>query len=131
MADERMPAAAARADAGEPARALPRLTDPTMAVLKVMLEDPGKPRYGREIGREAGFKPGTVQPILARWETAGVIESFDEDPDVAAAARRPRRRYYKFTPGGAEWVRVAIAQAHQGRSTSATALRPGYSGGAA
>ena len=103
---------------------LPRLTPQTEAVLRVMLQDPSGEHYGREIGAAAGFKPGTVQPILA-----GVIASSFEDPEVAAAARRPRRLYYRFTPEGAEQVRLAIAEASQRRAEDGAALRPGYAGG--
>lgn len=83
----------------------PRVTRATAAVLRVLLQDPGAERYGREIAALAGLKAGTVQPILARWQAAGVLASKLEPARVAEAARRPRRRYYRFTARGAELAR--------------------------
>src|SRR6266581_1674736 len=50
----------------------PRMTPQTVAVLQAMLDDPARARYGRDLCRQAGLKSGTVQPILARMEQAGL-----------------------------------------------------------
>jgi PadR family transcriptional regulator, regulatory protein PadR len=85
----------------------PRMTMQTLAVLKVLLDDPAGDHYGLEICRAAGLKSGSLYPILARLEQAGWLEGSWEDIDQAAAGRR-RRRYYRLTSGGAELARTAL-----------------------
>ncbi len=77
------------------------MTPQTIAVLRVLLEDPAAPCYGLEIVRASGLKTGTVHPILRRLEQAGLIESFWEDPADHENEGRPRRRYYRFAGHGA------------------------------
>jgi DNA-binding PadR family transcriptional regulator len=101
--------------------ATPRLTPQTIAVLRVLLATASTPRYGLDIAREAGLATGTVHPILARLEQAGWVEKFWEEP--VEDAGRPRRRYYRFTAGGAEQARIALAAATQ-PTTAAASLRP-------
>ena len=62
---------------------------------------------------------GTLYKALARLEGAGMLESRWEDPDVAVAEGRPRRRLYRVTPLGAR----ALAEARAAESPSA--FRPG------
>jgi PadR family transcriptional regulator, regulatory protein PadR len=83
----------------------PRMTPQTIAVLRVLYEDPATPRYGLDIARETGLKTGTLHPILARLQQAGWITSFWEDPADHEDQGRPRRRYYRFTGDGADVVR--------------------------
>src|SRR5262249_22668911 len=105
----------------------PRMTLPTQLVLRALLEYPTRERYGLELGQAAGLPSGTIHPILARLERMGWLESAWEDVDPREQGR-PRRRYYKLTPDGAERVRDALAHAHA--STAALArLRPGPLGG--
>lgn len=99
----------------------PRLTPQTIAALRVLLQTPSTPRYGLEIAREAGLATGTLHPILARLEQAGWVEKFWEEP--AEDAGRPRRRYYRFTPGGAEQARLALAVTTQSAAAQSP-LRP-------
>ena len=89
---------------------LPRLSPQTVAVLRLLVQEPAKSRYGRDIGRETGLATGTLHPILARLERSGLIESHWEDPAEHESAGRPRRRYYRIAPGGAERVRHALAE---------------------
>src|SRR5436305_1720514 len=96
----------------------PRLTPQTIAVLRVLLEHPATPRYGLDLAREAGLKTGTLHPILVRLQQAGWVDSFWEAPEQHEDAGRPRRRYYRFTSGGAEVARHAIASATQSTGTS-------------
>lgn len=56
--------------------------------------------YGVDIIRSTGLLAGTVYTTLRRLERRGLVEGQWEDPDVAAADRRPRRRYYSITPDG-------------------------------
>src|SRR5215468_736249 len=105
----------------------PRMTLPTQLVLRELLEYPTRQRYGLELGQAAGLPSGTIHPILARLERMGWLESAWEDVDPHQQGR-PRRRYYRLTPDGAERARNALARAHA--STAAlTRLRPGPAGG--
>lgn len=100
----------------------PRLTPQTVAVLRALAADPGKPRWGRDIAAETGLKSGTLHPILARLEQAGWVESKWEEPveDVG----RPRRRYYSFTFDGLERARSALAAAQAETASDLRKLQP-------
>ena len=58
---------------------------------------------------------GTLYRALHRLDAAGLVESWWEDPSVAADAGRPRRRCYRITGAGA----AAVAEAQAGASGSA------------
>ncbi|MFF2780578.1 PadR family transcriptional regulator [Streptomyces sp. NPDC058052] len=105
------------------------MTLQTQLVLRTLLETPAKARYGLELSDAAGLAPGTIHPILARLENAGWLESFWEDRSEIEKTDppRPRRRYYRFSPHGAESSRLALAQAYNGGTTSAR-LRPAADG---
>lgn len=94
------------------------MTPQTEAVLREMLQKPTQDHYGLTLGQAANLQSGTIHPILARLERAGIVESFWEDPDEHAAAQpsRPRRRYYRFTTNGAEQARINIADAYSRRA---------------
>jgi PadR family transcriptional regulator PadR len=105
-----------------------RLTLPTQLVLRALLADPTREMYGLQICQEAGLPSGTIHPILARLEKADLVASRWEDDVDPHEAGRPRRRYYKITPDGAELARDALARAT--RTTAAlNRLRPGLVGG--
>lgn len=69
----------------------------TVTVLKALGEGH---RYGAQIMEATGHGGGTVYKILRRLERAGLVSGRWEDPSVAEAERRPRRRYYRLTPDG-------------------------------
>jgi PadR family transcriptional regulator, regulatory protein PadR len=102
----------------------PRLTEQAIRVIRALLEDPSKPRYGRDIARATQLKSGSLHPILARLEQAGWIESFWEEPTKHEDAGRPRRRYYRFTTDGAQCARLAIAARSNEGAAIAIRLRP-------
>jgi DNA-binding PadR family transcriptional regulator len=102
----------------------PRLTPQTVAVLRLLLDAPAIPRYGRDIARETGLKTGTLHPILARLEQAGWVDSFWEAPAEHEDQGRPRRRYYRFTSDGAERARMALAEAAAAAPPPHGRLRP-------
>src|SRR5215475_292683 len=85
----------------------PRITLPTAAVLRLMLEDPTADHYGLALAEASGFPSGTIYPILARLEAAGWLASFWEDGDPSAM-QRPRRRMYRLTGTGAHAAREAL-----------------------
>ncbi|MEU8325280.1 helix-turn-helix transcriptional regulator [Nonomuraea sp. NPDC048881] len=105
---------------------LPRMTMPTMLVLRALLEEPTRAMYGLEICAAAGLPSGTIHPILARLEGFGWLESSWEELDPREEGR-PRRRYYRFTPDGAQLARQALDRSAAKRA--ALRLRP--SGGVA
>ena len=76
-----------------------RLTQPTLKVLKLLLEKPNYGRSGAEISRITKVGSGTLYPMLARLELAGWLESEWEVIDPREAGR-PRRRFYKLTAIG-------------------------------
>ena len=103
-----------------------RMTKQTELVLRELLRNPTRAHYGLAIGQAVELQSGTIQPILARLERAGILESFWEDPDehVASTPPRPRRRYYRFTTDGAEQARVALALA-LARTSRSRPVKPG------
>lgn len=88
----------------------PKMTIQTQLVLRALLEHPTRQMYGLEICESAGLASGTIHPILARLEGLGWVESTWEDIDPAKAGR-PKRRYYRLSPDGAEHARQALASA--------------------
>lgn len=93
-----------------------RMTLQTQLVLRALLAEPSKERYGLELSDLVGVPSGTIYPILARLEQAGWVDSAWEDPAAHEAAGRPRRRFYWLTPDGADQARAALARAHQPRT---------------
>ena len=85
-----------------------RITLPTVAVLRQMLEDPAANYYGFALAEATSFPSGTIYPVLARLETAGWLVSFWEEGDPAEL-ERPRRRMYRLTGAGAHAAREALA----------------------
>ena len=102
----------------------PRMTMPAQLVLQILLEDPQRELYGRELGEAAGLPSGTVHPILARLEGMGWLESRWEDIDPSAAGR-PARRYYRLTPDGAQRATEALARAYRARTPRTARPAPG------
>lgn len=93
----------------------PRMTLPMLLAIRAMLHEPGREMYGLEICKAAGLPSGTLHPVLARLERCGWLESrwekIDDEETKPAAGGRPRRRYYRFSPGGAERARAALKKA--------------------
>jgi PadR family transcriptional regulator, regulatory protein PadR len=94
-----------------------RLTVQVQLVLQAMLRDPGQEMYGLELSEETGLQPGTAYPILLRLEDEGWVTSRCEyiDPRVE---KRPARRYYRLTAGGAVQASAALAAARRPRGAA-------------
>jgi PadR family transcriptional regulator PadR len=92
-----------------------RMTLQTKLVLEEFLTEPSRKRYCLEVCDPVGLPSGTVYLILARFEGAGWLDSALEDPAVAEAAGRRRRRYYWLTPNGVEKARAALDHAYRPR----------------
>lgn len=74
----------------------PRMTGPTLKVLREFLSSPDNPLSGADIARTSGLASGTLYPILLRLETAKWLTSRWEDVEPSEA-KRPRRRLYQLT----------------------------------
>jgi len=96
-----------------------RMTVQTLLVLQALLQHAGQELYGLELSEETGLLPGTAYPILLRLENEGWVTSRWEDIDPHAE-KRPARRYYRLTAGGAAQASAALAAA---RRPSRAALR--------
>src|SRR5262245_28518568 len=101
-----------------------KMTIQTQLVLRALLEQPTQELYGLEICAAAGLASGTIHPILARLERLGWLESRWEDIDPVEEGR-PKRRYYRLSPDGADHARHALATAHTSISRL-PAFRPGF-----
>jgi PadR family transcriptional regulator, regulatory protein PadR len=104
-----------------------RLTVQVQLVLQALLRDPTAETYGLELCEETGLQPGTAYPILLRLEHEGWAASRWEDIDPRAE-KRPARRYYRLTAGGAAQASAALAGA---RRPAGPALRRLAEGGGA
>jgi DNA-binding PadR family transcriptional regulator len=85
-----------------------RLTQPTLKVLRFLLETPREGRSGAQMSKATKVGSGTLYPMLARLETAGWLTSEWEVIDPSEAGR-PRRRFYKLTALGQNNARAALA----------------------
>lgn len=85
-----------------------RLTQPTLKVLRFLLETPRERRSGAEMSKATKVGSGTLYPMLARLEAAGWLTSEWEVIDPSEAGR-PRRRFYKLTAVGQNKARAALA----------------------
>jgi DNA-binding PadR family transcriptional regulator len=101
-----------------------RLTDRTIDVVAVLLEEPLKEHYGLEIAKRCGLSAGTIYPILIRLEHEFKwLESRWEEINPEEAGR-PARRYYRITPAGAQAARLEVAE--RVRRITLPSLSPGH-----
>ena len=85
-----------------------RLTQPTLKILRFLLEKPRERRSGAEMSKATRVGSGTLYPTLARLETAGWLSSEWEAIDPREAGR-PRRRFYKLTGVGQRNAHAALS----------------------
>ena len=72
---------------------------------------------------------GTLYRALHRLEAGGLVENWWEDPDEAAEAGRPRRRFYRITPAGGaalKAARAATARPASSEAAAASRVDPGF-----
>ena len=84
----------------------------------------GEPMYGfalasalSEDGGKSLTGHGTLYKALARMADAGLLDTEWEDPAIAEAEGRPRRRLYRISPNG-------VAALTTARTATARTLRP-------
>jgi|ERR1043165_1581136 len=85
----------------------PRLTLPSLSVLKAFLDKRGFRASGADVMNSTKLASGTVYPILFRFEEAGWLKSEWESIDPTKEGR-PRRRYYVLTGAGQRVAREAL-----------------------
>ncbi|MBB5297421.1 PadR family transcriptional regulator [Deinococcus metallilatus] len=83
------------------------MTMTTVKVLTTMLGDIGGHHYGYDLMKQVGIGSGTLYPLLARLEQAGLIESNWEEANPNEVGRG-KRKYYALTSHG-----QAVAQLEQ------------------
>lgn len=73
-----------------------RVSQATLAVLAVLLDDQTRGLYGLEIGKAAAVASGSLYPILDRLESVGWLEHEWEAGNPEELGR-PRRKHYRLT----------------------------------
>ncbi|MBE4739815.1 PadR family transcriptional regulator [Streptomyces sp. ND05-3B] len=88
--------------------------------------------YGLKLSEMTRLPNGTLFPLLERLRQAGWVERYWEQDQAAETEGRPRRRYYRITPKGAERAPRALAAATAAAPASGRpgVARPGLVGGA-
>jgi PadR family transcriptional regulator, regulatory protein PadR len=71
----------------------------TRAVVRAMAEKPAAWRYGYELCRQLGIRPGSMYPILMRLADRGLLETTWES---GAKPGTPPRHLYRLTGPGLE-----------------------------
>jgi PadR family transcriptional regulator, regulatory protein PadR len=87
----------------------PRITGPTLKVLREFLIRPTGGLSGAEIARSTGLPSGTLYPILFRLEKSGWLSSHWEEV-IPSEVKRPRRRLYQITALGQSASRSAFRE---------------------
>ena len=77
----------------------------TVKVLRALVADPGRWRYGYDLATEVHLKSGSLYPILVRLADRGLLETSWE-PGVGS---RPPRHLYRLTLAGRELVAALTA----------------------
>lgn len=85
----------------------PNTSAQTRAVLAAFAAQPDAWRYGYDLSRETGIKPGTLYPMLMRLAQHGLLES-EWRPSLKEG--RPPRHAYRLTEDGAARARAAPVQ---------------------
>lgn len=91
-----------------------RISTQALKVLRLFLENVRSEHSGAEIAREAKVGPGTLYPMLSRFEKAGLFEARWEEVDPSEVGR-PRRRLYKITGAGIRCAQTALSEVQVSR----------------
>ncbi|MEU6935169.1 PadR family transcriptional regulator [Streptomyces rubiginosohelvolus] len=102
-----------------------KITGATLDVMEALLVS-GDDVHGYAIAQAARKPTGSVYPIMARLETAGLLDSHWETEEPIPG--RPRKKLYRLTPTGRAAVREILLE-RRGRLPEATSRRaPGSLG---
>ncbi|MFJ4518988.1 PadR family transcriptional regulator [Streptomyces sp. NPDC088816] len=83
------------------------LISATLDVMEALLSA-AEDVHGYAIARAAGKPTGSVYPILARLQSADMLESHWESEEPVPGV--PRKKYYRLTPNGREAVRSIVLE---------------------
>jgi len=104
---------------------LSRITPATLDVLEVLIEAADE-LHGFALAKAAHRPTGSVYLILSRLEEAGWVESNWETANTQNEGR-PRRRFYRLTPGGFAVARETLTKRRsKSVSRGAQQWRPGF-----
>lgn len=92
-----------------------KLSAQTLAVLRALVAEPSRWRYGYDLASETGLKSGSLYPILVRLADRELVEARWEEEQPAG---RPRRHMYRLTDNGLAAASAALA-AQPGASPTA------------
>ena len=92
-----------------------KLSAQTLAVLRALVAEPSRWRYGYDLASETGLKSGSLYPILVRLADREMVEARWEEEQPAG---RPRRHMYRLTDDGLAAASAALA-AQPGASPTA------------
>lgn len=77
----------------------PRITGPTLKVLRELMNRPVEGISGAEISKQTGLASGTLYPLLFRLEKSKWVWSEWEEV-IPSEVKRPRKRLYRLTAIG-------------------------------
>lgn len=101
-----------------------RPSSQAIKLLASLLTDARGWRYGYDLSKETGLTPGTLYPLLERFEKQGLLESEWRPSELEG---RPPRHAYRLTRAGATFAGQWTAEqdpAPRGRLKPAQ-LKPG------
>ncbi|MEV6002170.1 PadR family transcriptional regulator [Streptomyces griseomycini] len=84
-----------------------KITSATLDVMEALLST-AEDVHGYAIARAAGKPTGSVYPILARLQSADMLESHWETEEPTPGV--PRKKFYRLTPNGREAVRSIVLE---------------------
>ena len=80
-----------------------------LKVLSTLLQSMPRPLAGSDLNKRTGVGPGTIYPMLARFQDEGWLSSEWEQISPSEEGR-PRKRYYSLTGLGEREARAALAE---------------------
>lgn len=86
-----------------------KLSAAGLRLINLFAQDPMKRWSGAEITRTINMGSGTLYPLLAKFETHGLLSAEWENIDPSIEGR-PQRRYYKLTGLGAREARRILSE---------------------
>jgi len=99
-----------------------RITNQLVAVLKALLDDTGRERYGLELMASTGLSSGTLYPILHRLvEDGWLVRTRDAPSDAGGTGRR----LYKLSGVGQSVAEDIIASRSGRRRRAGPAIGAG------
>jgi PadR family transcriptional regulator PadR len=78
------------------------LSPQAIRILRALVNDPTRWRYGYDLAREVHLKSGSLYPILIRLADRDLLETSWEE----GLSGRPPRHLYRLTPTGHEYVQT-------------------------